>query len=60
MAILLYHISIIVLGRGRVSEETFGDPGFRAMSQGLYEAGGCSGEAPLLTKKGLKAHVTAE
>ena len=30
------------------------------MTQGFYEAGGGSGEAPYLTPKGLKAYVTAD
>lgn len=49
-----------MLDRGRVSKETFEDPEFRAMNQGFYEAGGGSGEAPYVAKKGLKAYVTAE
>ena len=36
VAIRLYHFSIIVLDRGRVSKQTFDDPEFRAMNQGFY------------------------
>ncbi len=39
---------------------TFDDPGFRAMSQAYYIAGGGRGTAPVLTTKGHKARVDAE
>jgi len=49
-----------IYSRGTLSKSSFDDPAMRERDQALFEAGGGTGKAPFLTRRGLVTWVRAE